>query len=342
MEKNQPSSEVQTSPELQRYQGKNVLVTGGLGFIGSNLVIRLVALGAKVTVVDSMIPEYGGNLFNVAEVKEQVHINYCDLMDKNAMEHIVQDKEYIFHLAGQVSHIMSYSNPYLDIDYNITGSVILLEACRKYNPTAKIVYTGTRGQYGPAAHLPVREDAPTHPKGIFEITNLTAEKIFQVYNDTHQVPAVLTRLTNIYGPRAQMKSNKYGVANWFIRLVLDDQVIPLFGDGKIKRDFLYIDDVLDALLLLPLNPACFGEIFNVGHDQPSDFLELAQVAIELAGKGRIQFTPFSEERKKQEPGDFYSDISKIKKAIGWSPKVHLREGVGRTLDFFQKYKSHYW
>ncbi len=327
---------------MEDYHGKNVLVTGGLGFIGSSLVIRLVELGAKVTIVDSMIPEYGANLFNVASVKDKIHINFCDLMDKNAMEHIVQDKHYIFHLAGQVSHIMSYSNPYLDIDYNITGSVILLEACRKYNPAVKIVYTGTRGQYGPAAHLPVREDAPTHPKGIFEITNLTAEKIFQVYNDTHHVSSVLTRLTNIYGPRAQMKSNKYGVANWFIRLTLDDQVIPLFGDGKIKRDFLYIDDVMEALLLLPLNSACYGEIYNVGHDQPSDFLELAQVAVELAGKGKIQFTPFSEERKKQEPGDFYSDITKIKQAIGWSPKVHLRQGLAQTLDYYQKYRNHYW
>ena len=324
------------------FKDKKILVTGGLGFIGSNLVMRLVNEGAQVTVVDSMIPEYGGNLFNINEIKDAIKVNYCDITDKNAMEWIVKDQDYIFHLAGQVSHLLSFTNPYNDIDYNITATVILLEACRKNNTTAKIIYTGTRGQYGSATHFPVTEESPTNPKGLYEITNLTAEKIFLVYNEMHGIKSVLTRLTNVYGPRAQMKTHKYGVANWFVRLAIDNESIPIYGDGLIKRDFIYVDDTVDALLQLALKEECFGQVFNIGSDYVSNFKELAEVIIDTTGQSKIEFTPFSEERRKQEPGDFYSDISKIYKYIGWKPKVSLREGISRTVDFYKKNKSYYW
>jgi len=327
---------------LKKYKNSSVLITGGLGFIGSNLAIKLVECGAKVTIVDSMIQEYGGNLFNINPVKKKVNVNFCDITDVNAMEYIIREQEYIFHLAGQVCHIMSFTNPYRDIDYNITGSVILLEACRKYNKNVKIVYTGTRGQYGAAIKLPVNEEAPTNPKGIYEITNLTAEKIFKVYNDNHNIKSILTRLTNVYGPRSQMKSNKYGVANWFIRLGIDGQTIPLFGDGKIKRDFIYIDDVINTLMLLPLHDNCFGEIFNIGHNHISNFVELAKIIISICKSAKIEFTSFSEERKKQEPGDFYSDIRKIKKFIGWLPEISLYDGVLHTIEYYKKFKKYYW
>ncbi len=326
----------------KNYKNKKVLITGGMGFIGSTLAIALVKAGAKVNIVDSMIPEYGGNLWNIESIKDDIKINYCDITDRTAMEWVVRDREYIFHLAGQVSHIMSYSNPYADIDYNITGTVALVEACRKYNPNAIIIYTGTRGQYGPADVLPVSEDAPTNPKGLYEITNLAAEKILIAYNNSHKIRSVLTRLTNIYGPRAQMKTNKYGVANWFIRLSLEGGTIPLFGDGLIKRDFLYVDDVISALCMLPLKKECFGEVFNVGGSEISNFKELAETIVGITKKGSIVYTPFSEERKKQEPGDFYSDISKIKKYIGWEPKVMLSEGVEKTVSFYKKNRKHYW
>ena len=324
------------------FKDKNILVTGGLGFIGSALCIKLVEAGAKITIVDSMIPEYGGNIFNINPIKKKVFINYCDITDRNAMEYLVRDKDYIFHLAGQVSHIMSLTNPFPDIDYNITATVILLESCKKYNPEAKIIYTGTRGQYGPATKLPVSEDAPTNPRGIYEITNLTAEKIFLVYQASHGIKSILTRITNVYGPRAQMKSNKYGVANWLIRLAIDKQDIPIFGDGKIKRDFIYIDDVVNALLILPQNDNCYGEIFNIGDDKYSNFQILAKSIIKALGYGSIKYTEFSEERKKQEPGDFYSDITKIKKYIGWRPIVSLDKGVKETCAYYLKYKKYYW
>ena len=324
------------------FRGKRALITGGLGFTGSNLAIALVSAGADVTLVDAMIPVYGGNLFNIEPIKDRVTVNYSDVRDVNAMNHIVRGQDFVFHLAGQVDHILSLTDPFPDIGINIKGTAVVMEALRKHNPRAKVIYTGTRGQYGPAVTLPVSEDAPTHPKGIYEISNLTAEKIIQVYNDAHGIASVLLRLTNIYGPRAQMKHPRYGVANWFVRLALDDETIKVFGDGKILRDFLYIDDAVEAILMCALEQKAVGEVLNVGIDQPSDFIELAEALIEVAGSGRWEFAPFTAERKAQEPGDFYSDIGKIRRLVGWAPRTSLKDGLRQTVEFYREYKTHYW
>jgi len=324
------------------FQGKRALITGGMGFTGSNLAIALVDVGADVTIVDAMIPGYAGNLFNIAPVRGRVAIHFCDIRDVDAMNNLVQAQDYVFHLAGQVDHILSLTDPFPDIDINIKGTAVLMEALRWYNPRAKVIYTGTRGQYGSAATLPVSETAPTHPKGIYEISNLTAEKIIQVYNDVHGIAAVLLRLTNIYGPRAQMKHPRYGVVNWFVRLAVDDETIQVFGDGKILRDFLYIDDAVEAILMSALEPKAVGEVLNVGIDQPYNFIELAETLIEVAGTGRWEFAAFSPERKAQEPGDFYSDISKIRRLVGWTPRTALKDGLRETVAFYRRYKQHYW
>ena len=333
---------MQADTLTQRFSGSKTLITGGLGFIGSNLAIRLVQSGAAVTLVDAMIPEYGGNLFNIEPIKDRVTINFGDICDAHAMDWLVRDMDYVFHLAGQVSHIMSMTNPYPDIEYNIKGTVVLMEALRRFNNTARVVFTGTRGQYGPAVHLPVREDAPTNPKGIYEVSNLTAENILQVYHNIHGIHSVLLRLTNIYGPRAQMKHSHYGVANWFVRIALDNGTIKVFGDGQIKRDMLYVDDCVDAILLCAINDAARGQVLNVGLDQPTTFLELAKELIAASGTGRWEFAPFTPERKAQEPGDFYSDISKIRRLVGWEPRTTLREGLRQTIDYYRAHKQHYW
>ncbi len=324
------------------FRGKRALVTGGMGFTGSNLAIALVAAGADVTIVDAMIPGYAGNLFNIEPIQSRVTVNFSDVRDVNAMNHLVRGQDYIFHLAGQVDHILSLTDPFPDIDINIKGTAIVMEALRQHNSNAKVIYTGTRGQYGPAVTLPVNEEAPTHPKGIYEISNLTAEKIIQVYNDVHGIAAVLLRLTNTYGPRAQMKHPRYGVVNWFVRLAIDDETLKVFGDGKILRDFLYIDDAVEAIMMCALEPKAVGEVLNVGIDQPTDFVELAETLIEVAGSGRWEFAPFSPERKAQEPGDFYSDISKIRRLVGWAPRTSLREGLRQTVKFYRQHKQHYW
>ncbi len=328
--------------KTEEFKNKRVLITGGLGFIGSNLAIRLVDHGAEVILLDAMIEGHGGNLYNIEPIKSRVHINFSDVRDQNSINYIVKNKDYIFHLAGQNDHILSLTNPFPDIDINIKGSAILLEACKKNNQNARIIYTGTRGEYGPAVKLPVSEDAPINPKGIYELSNLTAQKLFKIYHDNHGIRSITLRLTNIYGERAQMKHHRFGVANWFIRQAIDDETIKVFGDGSILRDFLYIDDVVDALVMCALSEEAYGEVFNLGHDTPSSFLELAKKIIQISGTGKWEFAPFTPERAAQEPGDFYSDISKIKKIIGWAPKVDLETGLKTAIAFYKKNKEYYW
>jgi UDP-glucose 4-epimerase len=324
------------------YKGKKVLVTGGLGFLGSNTAIRLVEQGADVTIVDAMIPEYGGNLFNIEPIKSDVHVNFSNICDEHSMNHLVQRMEYIFHFAGQVNHIMSLSDPFPDIEMNIKGTAVLLEACKRFNREAVITRAGTRGQYGPSTKLPVNEDAPTNPRGIYEISHLTAERIMQAYQQHFGIRSVLLRLTNIYGPRGQMKTDTFGVANWFIRQAIDGQTIKVFGDGKLKRDFLYVDDSVEAILQCGSAPSMHGEIVNVGKDTPETFLELAETIIRVAKRGRWEFAAFTPERRAQEPGDFYSDITKIRSAVGWSPRTSLDDGVAKTVEYYDKFRAHYW
>ncbi|HTY13177.1 MAG TPA: NAD-dependent epimerase/dehydratase family protein, partial [Candidatus Omnitrophota bacterium] len=290
----------------------------------------------------ALIDGHGGNRFNLQPVKDKVTVVIADIRDEAAMKEAVKGKDYIFHLAGQNDHVISQTDPYPDIDINIKGSAVLLEACRKSNPKARVIYTGTRGEYGPATRLPVREDDPTHPKGIYELSNLTAQKLFKIYNDNHGIRSVTLRLTNIYGERAQMKHSRFGVVNWFVRLALDSKDIPVFGNGLIKRDFLYVQDTVDAIIACAATDAAYGELFNVGHDRPSNFLEVAKLCVELSGRGKWDYAPFSPERAAQEPGDFYSDISKIKAATGWEPKTALKQGLAATIDYYRKNKERYW
>ncbi|KKR02041.1 MAG: NAD-dependent epimerase/dehydratase [Microgenomates group bacterium GW2011_GWC1_39_12] len=321
----------------------HVLVTGGLGFIGSSLVLTLVKRGAIVTIIDNMSPSQGGNLFNIYPVQNKVTVNYSDIRDVSSINQLVQDKDYIFHLARQTDHIISQTDPFPDIDINIKGTAILLEACKKCNPNVCFINVGTRGQYGTAIRLPVAEDAPTNPKGIYELTNLAAEKMVKIYHDNFGIRSIMLRLTNIYGPRSQMKTNHYGVVNWFIRQAIDGEKISVFGDGLLRRDFLYIDDTIDAMVRCVVTKACYGEVINIGHDNPDTFIDLVKTIVFVAGKkASYQFTPFSKERKAQEPGDFASDITKIKKLTGWKPTTSLREGITKTILYYRSHKKEYW
>ena len=324
------------------FRGKRALVTGGMGFIGSTLAIRLVALGADVTIADAMIPEYGGNAFNLEPVRDRVRVNYCDVRDEHLMAMMVEGQDFVFHLAAQVSHVKSLTDPYPDIDINIKGTASLMEAVRKVNPKAVVVRSGTRGEYGPSAKMPVNEEAPTQPKGLYEISLLTSEKILLMYHDVHKIPAVHLRITNTYGPRAQMKTSHYGVANWLMRLALDGRPITVMGDGLYKRDFLYVDDCVDAMLRCATTPACHGQTLNVGRDTPSTFRELAETIVRAVPGAKIVHTEFTPERKAQEPGDFYSDISKIGRLTGWKPATSLEDGVRATVAFYRQHRSHYW
>ena len=325
-----------------QWKGRRVLVTGGLGFIGSNLSARLVELGANVTIVDNMMPRLGGNLFNVKDLVDRIHINFSDVRDAHSMDYLVTGQEIIFHLAGQVNHVDSIRNPIQDLDINCRGTLVLLESCRKHNREVKIVFAGTRGEYGSSVTLPVGEDHPTNPKGIYAVTNLSAEKMVLVYDDVHKIRGACLRITNTYGPRHQMAHDEYGVLNWFIRKAIDGEALPVFGDGRILRDFLYVDDLVDCFLEVSACHQACGEVFNVGTGIPTNFIDLAKLIVKITGTGKATFTEFTQERKEVEPGDYYTNIAKIKRIVGWEPKTGLEEGLRKTIEFYREHKKEYW
>ncbi|HOO45446.1 MAG TPA: GDP-mannose 4,6-dehydratase [Deltaproteobacteria bacterium] len=326
----------------QYYAGKNVLITGGLGFIGSNLAIELVELGANITIVDNMLPRQGGNLFNIDPVKDKVRINFSDVRNQLSMNHLVKDQDIVFHLAGQVNHVDSMRDPVLDLEINCHGTLVLMQALRNHNRDAIVVYSGTRGEYGSSVRLPVNEDHPTNPKGLYAVTNLAAEKMILVYNQIYGIPAVCLRITNTYGPRHQMMHDEYGVFNWFIKKAMDDEALPVFGDGSILRDFLYIEDLVQCLLAAASSQGAIGEVFNVGSGAGISFKEIAEKIVSVIGKGSYTFTEFTRERAEVEPGDYWADISKIKKLTAWKPEISMEEGIKKTGDFYSRYKEHYW
>lgn len=327
---------------MEVFKGKEVLVTGGLGFIGSNLSIELVKAGANVTIVDNMLPRQGGNLFNIKDIEGNVKINFSDVRNELSMNHLVKGKDYVFHLAGQVNHVDSMRNPLQDLDINCRGTLVLLESLRHHNPFARVIFAGTRGEYGASVKLPVDEEHPTNPMGIYAVTNLTAEKLVLVYDDIYGIKGTCLRITNTYGPRHQMKHDEYGVFNWFIRKAMDNEDIPVFGDGRILRDFLYMEDLVQCLLTIATVDSAYGKVFNVGTGVPVSFIDLAKKIVEITGTGRVELTEFTQERKEVEPGDYYADISLIRSIAGWQPLISLEEGIGRTVDFYRKYRKEYW
>ena len=322
------------------FEGLKCLITGGLGFIGSNLAIKLVELGSDVTIIDSMIPEYGGNLFNVEPIKDKIKINFSDMRDAHTLPYLLENSEVIFNLAGQVSHLDSMKDPLTDLDINVRAQIYLLEACRKHNPDAIIIYTSTRQFYGKPQYLPVDENHPLCSVDANGINKLAGEQYHILYQKVYGLKTTALRLTNTYGPRQLIKSPRQGFIGWFMKHVVCDEVIEIFGDGNQCRDLTYVDDVVDALLASLMTPVCYGGIFNIGGEKTS-LKDLVEIMITIAGKGSYKLVPFPEERKKIDIGDFFSDDAKFKKATGWSPKVTLREGLQRTIRYYDAYKEKY-
>ncbi len=305
------------------YPGKRVAITGGLGFIGSNLAHKLVDLGAQVLLVDSMVPDYGGNLFNVAEIRERVQVNFADVRDVNAMNYLVQGRDIVFNLAGQVSHLDSMLDPYTDLDINCRSQLSLLEACRHHNPSVKVVFASTRQVYGRPDRTPVDESQVARPTDVNGINKLAGEWYHIVYTTAYGVRTTVLRLTNTYGPRQLIKHSRQGFLAWFIRLVLDDQEIPLFGDGLQRRDFTYVDDAVDAFLLAGCTEDTDAEIFNLGGESAS-LLQVVQLLIALAGRGRYRLVPFPPEKRSIDIGSYEANYTKIRHALGWAPRFTRR------------------
>lgn len=328
--------------DFSQYAGRPVLITGGLGFIGSNLAARLVEHRARVLLVDSLIPEYGGNLFNVAPFRDRVRINICDIRDANGMNYLVPGHDFIFNLAGQVSHLDSMNDPLTDLEINCRSQLVLLETIRRTNPAAKIVFASTRQIYGRPQRLPVDESHPLNPTDVNGINKISGEMYHLLYNKVYGIRAVSLRLTNTYGPRQLVKHNRQGFIGWFVRQAVEKKRITLFGDGSQRRDFTYVDDVVDAFLRAGLSTEAEGEAINLGADPPYSLLDFTKILLECAGGGGGHETiPFPAARSKIDIGDYYADFAKARRLLGWAPATDLKTGLEKTVKFYSRYLSEY-
>jgi UDP-glucose 4-epimerase len=326
----------------REFTAKNILITGGLGFIGSSLARSLSGLGAQVTLVDSLIPLYGGNLFNVHDIRDRVTVNITDVRDPHAMAHLIQGQDYLFNLAGQTSHLDSMTDPQTDLDINASAQLSILEACRKHNTGIKIVFASTRQLYGKPEYLPVDEKHPVKPVDVNGINKLAGEWYHLLYNNVYGIRACALRLTNSYGPGMRVKDARQTFLGIWIRNLIEGKPLQVFGDGLQLRDFNYVDDVVEALMMAALDPKADGEIYNLGSSECINLSDLAALMLEIHGGGSYQLVPFPPERKSIDIGDYYSDFSKIKGALGWEPRVSLREGLEKALDYYAHNGSHYW
>ena len=327
---------------MKSYSGKQILITGGLGFIGSNLARSLVTHGAIVTLVDSLFPKYGGNTFNIDDIQNQVVVNVCDVRDSYAMEHLIRGKDYLFNLAGQTSHIDSMTDPHTDLDINAVAQLSILEVCRKTNPEIKIVFASTRQIYGKPDYLPVDEKHPIRPVDVNGINKLAGEWYHLLYNNVYGLRACALRLTNTYGPRMRVKDARQTFLGIWIRLLIEGRPIKVFGDGLQLRDFNYVDDCVEALLLAGSSDQANGKVYNLGGSEVIGLKDLAKIMVNLCHGGSFELAPFPSERKAIDIGDYYSDFSLITKELGWIPKIDLKDGLKLTLNYYSTHSSHYW
>ncbi len=329
--------------ELQRaFAGSRVLITGGAGFIGANLAHRLAALGAEITVVDSLIPEYGGSLHNLDGIDGRVRLNIADVRDEHSMNYLVQGQDYLFNLAGQTSHLDSMRDPYTDLEINCRSQLSILEACRKHNSAIRLVYASTRQIYGKPDYLPVDERHLLHPTDVNGINKMAGEWYHILYNNVYGIRASALRLTNTYGPRMRVKDARQTFLGIWIKRVITGEPIQVWGDGLQIRDFTYVDDCVEALLLAAREPEAAGRVFNLGGDETISLRDLAALLIAVAGEGSYEVIPFPPERKPIDIGDYYADYRSIEERLGWSPRIELREGLARTLTFYREHYRHYW
>jgi dTDP-glucose 4,6-dehydratase/UDP-glucose 4-epimerase len=327
---------------MNHYVNKQVLITGGLGFIGSNLARSLVDQGAEVTLADSLIPQYGGNLFNIAGIHNRVTVNVCDVRDPFAIAYLLQGKDYLFNLAGQTSHMDSMADPLTDLHINATAQLSILEACRKVNSQIKIVFASTRQLYGKPEYLPVDEKHPIRPVDVNGINKLAGEWYHLLYNNVYGIRACALRLTNTYGPGMRVKDARQTFLGIWVRLLIEGKPIKVFGDGLQLRDFSYVDDCVAALLLAGSSDQANGKVYNLGGTEVIGLKALAELMVQLVQGGAFELVPFPPERKTIDIGDYYSDFSLINRELGWQPTVDLREGLKRTVKYYQEHQCNYW
>ena len=322
------------------YRGRKVMVTGGLGFIGSNLARRLVELDAKVTVVDAMIPNLGGNLTNLADLQGQLQIQFLNLSDATSLAVLVPDCKFIFNLAGNVSHLDSMHDPITDLESNVRAQIVLLEACRRHCPDARIAFASTRQIYGRPDYLPVDEAHPRRPVDVNGINKMAAEAYHTLYSQVYGLKTVSLRLTNTYGPRMRIKDARQTFLGIWLRRAVEDAEFEVWG-GEQKRDLTYIDDVVEAFLLAAADARTDGAVYNIGGGPPVTLADLGNALLAAAGSGRCVIKDFPAERKRIDIGDYFADDRRFRTLTGWAPKVSLTEGLERAVAYYRDHLAAY-
>ena len=327
---------------MQTFKDARVLITGGAGMIGSTIAHLAVAQGAQVTILDAMLPLYGGNLFNLRGILDQVRFIQGDIRDLELMLQVVPGYDYIFSLAGQVSYVDSNTDPLLDLDINCKGHLQVLEACRRVNPRAKLLFASSRFVYGRIEYNPVDEGHPFNCLSIYGIHKLAGEKYYRFYHEAYGLPTVSVRIANPYGPRQQMKHSKYGILNWFVRLALEEQPLTVFGDGQQRRDYIYNEDLAAGCVALMLSPGTEGQVYNLGTGLAVPFIDMARLVAEAVPGAEVRQVEWPQDRYFVETGDYLSDISRITAVSGWRPRITLKEGIKRTVAYYREYRQEYW
>ena len=327
---------------LELFKGANVLVTGGMGFIGSNLVRRLVSYGSRVRIVDAALPETGANPYNTVDLTEKVELQIADLRDADVIFKMISEQDYLFNLAGLISHIESMQFPHIDLEVNASVQLSIVEACRKYNPRIKIVYAGTRQVYGRSQYLPVDEKHLIVPVDYNGVTKRAGEMYHLVAQRVYGLHAASLRLTNTYGPGMHCRDGRLNFIGDWVRRLFENQPVEIYGTGEQIRDLNYVEDVVDAFLLLAAHPAASGQIYNLGSPQPIRLIDLARMMIDINQAGSFTLRSFPQERLRIDIGDYQGDYSKIQTQFGWQPKVSLQEGLRHTFEYYRQHKEHYW
>ena len=320
---------------------KKILITGGLGFIGSNLARRLVECGNSVTVLDSLIPEYGGNPRNLHDLREKIVVNLSDVRDPFSINELIKGQDYLFNLAGQTSHLDSMNDPFTDLDINAKAQLSILEACRKNNPNIRIVFASTRQIYGKPQYLPVDEKHSLNPVDVNGINKIAGEQYHLLYNQVHEIRSSVLRLTNTYGSRMRIKDARQTFLGIWIRNLIEKKPIQVFGDGKQRRDYNYVDDVVDALIIAATKNESVGKVYNLGAPDPLSLEDTANIMCQGIEGSDYQMIPFPEERKAIDVGDFICDYSAFRDQFGWEPKVKFEEGIKKSLEYFRTELEHY-
>ncbi|MBN1269082.1 MAG: SDR family NAD(P)-dependent oxidoreductase [Kiritimatiellae bacterium] len=323
-------------------RGRNVLITGGLGMIGSSIALKLVERGARVTLIDARLEPYGANLFNIEPIRDRVEVVAADIRDRARAQELVRGRDIIFNLAGQVSHNDSLKDPFLDADINYNGHLNVLESARQVAPQAVVLHAGSRLQFGRIERTPVAEDHPLRPRTPYALDKTAAENMYLYYHHIHGVPVVCFRIANPYGPRSQMKHSKYSMVNWFIRQAMEDKPITVFGDGHQLRDYIYVEDLAEAFIAAAMTEKCRGEVFNVGSGVGTPFKEMAETIVRAVGAGRVEHVPWPKDYINVETGDYVTDIAKIRSFTGWQPRVDFEAGAKMTVEYYRKCRAHYW